>query len=229
MAKADGHLCHLNTNGKLLDDKLIEQLLTAGLDSIKFSFQGVDEKSYSEMRQGGGFAVLVAAIEKMFNMRGDNLSPYMHISTTTTYESVDIIDDFKKKMQAISDLVTVGRTKLEHIDANKANLRVEQKDLLAQLKLKQSLTKRHPRICPEVFGKLSIDWDGKVSACCQAYNRQMTVGDINRDSLTDIFHNEKISHYRQLLSRGEFEMIDFCRQCWDYMEIQTGNQTGGQK
>jgi MoaA/NifB/PqqE/SkfB family radical SAM enzyme len=63
--KNEGHLCHINTNGMLLNDRLIYELINSGLDSIKFSFQGVDEKSYNEMRQGGGFNKLIETIKVM--------------------------------------------------------------------------------------------------------------------------------------------------------------------
>ena len=40
MAKEDGHLLHLNTNGQLLNETFITDLINTGLDSLKFSFQG---------------------------------------------------------------------------------------------------------------------------------------------------------------------------------------------
>ena len=49
-AKERGLLTHINTNGSKLNQATMERLVDAGLDSIKFSFQGVDRQSFSEMR-----------------------------------------------------------------------------------------------------------------------------------------------------------------------------------
>ncbi|MEL0114280.1 MAG: radical SAM protein, partial [Rickettsiales bacterium] len=43
-------LTHLNTNGSKMTEEMARALIDAGLKSIKFSFQGVDTKSYAEMR-----------------------------------------------------------------------------------------------------------------------------------------------------------------------------------
>ena len=49
--KSAGLLCHINTNGSLLDDGFISDILKCGLDSIKFSFQGLDEYDYNRDRK----------------------------------------------------------------------------------------------------------------------------------------------------------------------------------
>ena len=46
LVKENRHLLNLNTNGQLLNERLIKKLVELGLDSIKFSFQGVNEKTY---------------------------------------------------------------------------------------------------------------------------------------------------------------------------------------
>jgi len=169
-AKDEGHLIHLNTNGQLLDKVSITELINTGLDSIKFSFQGVDEKSYQEMRQGSSFVKLVEKIKITHKIRGDKTLPYIHISTTTTYESEEAVKKFKEKFGLYCDLVTAGKTKLEHVEIEKTKLTKEQKGVLSELKTKESMIEERLKICPEVFGKLSIDWDGKITACCSDYN-----------------------------------------------------------
>lgn len=57
--KNAGAMVHINTNGSLLDDEQISQLIDMQLDSIKFSFQGADEGTYNEMRKGGDYKRLL--------------------------------------------------------------------------------------------------------------------------------------------------------------------------
>jgi len=219
-AKEDGHLIHLNTNGQLLNEKFTMDLINTGLDSIKFSFQGVDEKTYQEMRQDSSFNKLLENMKTVYNNRGTRALPYIHVSTTTTYETDDEVRSFKEKIAPYCDLVTAGKTKLEHIEIEKTKLNGMQKKLLSELKEKESMVEERLKICPEVFGKVSVDWDGQITACCSDYNRDMIIGDIKKDNLYNIFHGEKIEGYRRILRKREFEKIPHCSRCFDLMSLQ---------
>ncbi|MCL2015880.1 MAG: SPASM domain-containing protein [Defluviitaleaceae bacterium] len=119
------------------------------------------------------------------------------------------------------DYINIGKTKLEHIDIeNAANLNNEQKQLLTDLKSKESLVKKRLKICPEVFGKLSVDWDGQVTACCADYDGNMIIGDINKNTIAEIFHSDIAENYRQILRKREFTKIRQCNSCYDYMNLQ---------
>lgn len=65
--KNAGALIHLNTNGSTLDAAQIQALVDIPLDSIKFSFQGADEGTYNEMRQGGSYVKLLATVKAMYD------------------------------------------------------------------------------------------------------------------------------------------------------------------
>ncbi len=63
MVKQAGALIHINTNGSLLDEAQIKEMMDMHLDSIKFSFQGADEGTYNEMREGGDYKKLLKTIQ----------------------------------------------------------------------------------------------------------------------------------------------------------------------
>jgi len=67
--------------------------------------------------------------------------------------------------------------------------------------------------CPEVFSKLSVDWDGKVTACCGDYNRKMVVGDIHENTLAEIWNCDKLNRYRKMLSEMRHAELPLCRNC----------------
>lgn len=52
LLKQEGILVHFNTNGLLLNEAVMGEILNKEIDSIKFSFQGIDELTYEEMRGG---------------------------------------------------------------------------------------------------------------------------------------------------------------------------------
>jgi len=218
--KACGSLIHLNTNGSLLTKSLMEEFLEIPLDSIKFSFQGVDRKSYREMRNRDFFDELLAKVEQLHAMRGDREKPFIHVSTTITYERLDQVRAFRDRVSAFVDLLTIGRTILEHIDIDAAPLGNEEKATLRFLKGQESVVKKHPE-CQEVFDKLSINWDGMVSACCGDYDNLMVVGDLSRQSLQEIWTSDRINRFRDLLVEMRHDELPLCVSCYDYFGIQT--------
>jgi hypothetical protein len=65
-------------------------------------------------------------------------------------------------MKNHADLVTVGKTKMDVINLEKVRLSREKTEQLKHLKTKESLIKTHFTVCPEVFDKLSVNWDGML-------------------------------------------------------------------
>ena len=90
------------------------------------------------------------------------------------------------------------------------------KERLIWLKTKESLIKKHTE-CPEVFDKLSIYWDGKVTACCSVYDNKMVIGDILINSVQQIWNSDKLNHYMELLVNMRHEEMICYRTCYDTM------------
>lgn len=216
-------IVHVNTNGSILSDEMMKQFVDIPLDSVKFSFQGVDKKSYQEMRNNNLYDNINKNIKKMNVVRGNNKLPYIHVSTSVTYESAEQIDRFKKEIKNYADLVTVGRTIMEYIDIDKVKLSESEKHILQKLKKEESVVKEHPAICPEVYNKLSINWDGTVTACCGDYNGKMIIGDINKQSLKEIWNCSKMKNYRKKLAEKKFDDFELCRTCYDYAGLTKKN------
>lgn len=220
-AKELGIMCHFNTNGSLLTREQCIELVDIGLDSMKFSFQGIDEKSYKEMRNNDYFDQLLSTIKMLYDIRNDKPYPYIHVSTTITYETSEQVNKFKNEVEKYSDLVTVGRTILEHINLDMIKLNEEAKKTLTRLKNEESVVKQHLKCCPEVFDKLSVNWDGTVSACCADSDNKMIIGDIKENTLLEIWNSDEMNNYRKILSEKRYDEIELCKTCYDYMELQT--------
>ena len=77
--------------------------------------------------------------------------------------------------------------------------------------------KEYPRLknCPEVFNKLSVNWDGTVSACCADYDNQMIVGDLKNNSLKEIWEGTALKEYRELVLTEAHWCLPLCNGCYD--------------
>ncbi len=209
-------LTHLNTNASKLDLRMAEDLVDAGLSSIKFSFQGADKESYQQMRKTDFFEGMVRAIEKMHQARGHRKFPYISASTSLTDESPQIVEKFRERLEPLVDSLTIGRTIFGFMDLQVARLSEEEKQRIEPMIEWERANLRHPDPCPEVFDKLTIQWDGSVRVCCNDYNGLTNLGNVMTSPLRDIWRHKQIEEYRARLRKKDYD-APLCKDCWQYI------------
>jgi radical SAM protein with 4Fe4S-binding SPASM domain len=190
------------------------------IDSVKFPFQGADRKSYQEMRNTDFFEGLKEKIKTFYKMRGETLFPYIQVSTTTTYESEEMIEKFKKDFSSYTDYLNVGATNLDHIDIDEHDDGSEYWSRLRKLKEQSQKGLKKYVDCPEVYDKLTLRWDGTISACCGDFDNVMKLGNIKEKSLSEIWHSNKANNYRKILSEGGHAKLPLCKNCVQYIPLE---------
>lgn len=215
MARKKGIITHLTTNGSLLSKDMMKRIIEdEALDSIKFSFQGVDSFGYSMLRQKDNFEELINTIEEFYDFRGDKEKPYITIGTSITNETDEEVDAFICKASKISDKVEVGMTQLESSELfHIKNDRYREK--LEELQSRQMKSKKRYVCCPHVFDVITVRWNGDIAACCADIDGTMTLGNIKSDTILECWQGEKECSYRKILSEGRYEDIEVCRDCYD--------------
>jgi radical SAM protein with 4Fe4S-binding SPASM domain len=213
-AKKDGHLVHLNTNGSYLTPEMADRLLAVPIDSLKFSVQGVDRDSYREMRNIDFFDKLLETAAMLHAKRGDRERPFLQISTTVTNESQALQNAFLERVGQICDATNIGATNFDWLDLKAVRLKPSEIELLKTLMKQDSVQRVHPE-CPEVFDKLSINWNGLVTACCMDSNDLMVIGDVMKQPLSEIWRSERLNEIRRLLAEMRHDELDLCKHCWD--------------
>ncbi|CEO20413.1 radical SAM/SPASM domain-containing protein [Paraclostridium sordellii] len=220
--KNAGALIHINTNGSLLDEAQIQKLLDMHLDSIKFSFQGADEGTYNEMREGGDYLRLLDIVRKFHEMRGERDYPYIQISTTLTGETVEQIEGFKSDIGDYCDYYNVGYTKLNHLNVDTMNIDEEEKKKIRRLQEHETINHTFRPVCVEAFDKLSINWNGDVTLCCGDYDNFMIIGNILDMDLKQIFNSRAADIYRDAIAKMQYGKIKCCSNCYETVPLTKG-------
>lgn len=220
--KNAGALIHINTNGSLLDEEQIQKLLDMHLDSIKFSFQGADEGTYNEMREGGDYLRLLDMVRKFHEMRGEKDYPYTQISTTLTGETAEQIEGFKSDIGDYCDYYNVGYTKLNHLNVDTMNIDEEEKKKIRRVQEHETINHTFRPVCVEAFDKLSINWNGDVTLCCGDYDNFMLVGNILDMDLKQIFNSRAADIYRDAIAKMQYGKIKCCSTCYETVPLTKG-------
>jgi radical SAM protein with 4Fe4S-binding SPASM domain len=191
--KIESSPLHITNNGQIITEKDMKALVEIGLDSIIFSFQGATKEDYEYMRRGSSYEKLKENILKLAEIRGENLKPYIHISSTMQGETKEEISSFVNYWDKIVDSVGIGITK---------PLKKNEKGLV------------NYRPCTEVFHKLTVKWDGQVSACCGDSNNLLVVGNIKDNTLKEIWNNSpELRSIRLLLLNNRHRTLTLCKDC----------------
>lgn len=210
---------HINTNGSLLTEEHMQALVDMGLDSLKYSFQGADEGTYNEMREGGDYYKLLNGIKRLNEIRGDKPVPFIQISTTLTGETLDQVEAFKKDVEGLCDYYNIGYTKLNHLNVEAMNVSEEEKKKIRALKERETNNHQYVSVCYESFDKLSINWNGDVTLCNNDYDNFLIVGNILDMDLKQIFTSRAADQYRQVIARGEHGNIRCCSFCYEHAPL----------
>ncbi len=214
-ASGKGLLTHITTNGLLLDEEKIGRIFESGLDSIIFSFQGVDRKGYALMRNNQQYEMLEESIKALAGERKKRglEKPFIQVTTTVLDETEEEIKGFYGKWRGVADKVDHWFTSLERLeDVERAKPLFERQKVKEMLAERENETGRMGR-CNEVLTKLSVSWDGIVTACCGDYDNFLEVGNFKESSLKEIWNCKKLNYLREVLGRGEREKIPFCAKC----------------
>lgn len=213
-AKKKDIVCHLTTNGSLLDESYLEKIIESGLDSIKFSFQGVTAEGYKTLRRKDDFESLLSKIEMLYQMRGERKTPFITIGTSVTDEGTEEIDAFKQRCEAFCDKLEIGVTTLEYIDLSSVT-DPHTKSCLENLKKAQNENIRRYRCCHQVFDVITVHWNGNICACCADNDEVMLLGNLEKNTLKECWESEKENYFRKILVERKYEQLPLCRDCYD--------------
>lgn len=83
---------------------------------------------------------------------------------------------------------------------------------------KSELSKWPRGYCQRPFDQFNVTADGRVSKCCADLYFADIMGNVNDESVQDIWYGDKFNKVRENLLKGNRELIDGCRKC-DYYGV----------
>ncbi|KAA3595905.1 MAG: radical SAM protein [Calditrichaeota bacterium] len=198
------------TNAALLTKEKSIQIIESGLDKIRISVEHVDDQSYKKITQNySDYNTIKSNVKFLFNektKRKSSLHIFAKIVDTNLTEAEK--QKFKNDFAPISDTL--------RIDSLMGWSNSETKDFLLGVDVSEGMngTPLIPRkVCSEPFSKLAINFDGKVSVCCVDWSYGTIIGDLTKETLSEIWNGEKLREFRITHLKGEREKIEACKNC----------------
>jgi len=187
---------HITNNGLAIKEKHMKALVGLRVDSIIFSMQGATKKEYEAMRDNKRYDELVKNIKKLIKIRGNRPRPHIGITSTMLEDTPEDIKKFRKLWEGIVDEVGIGKTV----------------PFWNPMRLRKLYGAEYTP-CSEVYQKLSVDWDGKITACCGDYDNLLTIGEIQDITLKEAWNGKHLKAIRTLLDNNMHRCFTKCSTC----------------
>jgi len=206
----------VKTNGQLLSPEYNQRLVRCGLDMIGISVNGVDAQSFYDVtRVNVNYEKFRTNVLDLYNRRGDvRVSCKIADTNLTDWQKQKFLDDFGDRCDYIAIEGLHGWSTSEVYDW--------------KLGTDQSFdgTPRVNKIaCPLVLYMLTVSSNGDVSICNDDWAHYHQIGNINDESITDIWQGVSLKRFRRMHLSGRREDNQACANC-DYMQALPDNIDG---
>ena len=201
---------YISTNGLLLNESYIKNILKTGVDALKFSIEGYSKEVYEKIRIGGSFNNLIKNVKLMKELRdrsGSKMS--IRISTILMKDNEDIVKFVKFWGPYCDDIEYTGIT--DHIGLKNNN------EITLNAKWK------HRKTCPQIkpYNELNILSNGDMVICCVDFHGKCVLGNLLKQDLEEIWMSKRMVEIRKKAYSDRITELAPCNECYiaDYSNI----------
>jgi radical SAM protein with 4Fe4S-binding SPASM domain len=202
------------TNGALLRPELNEQLIDSGLDMICISVESVSAEGYLRVANAKiDYNAFRENVRDLF-VRRRKCEIYVKIADTGL--TAEELEKFHRDFQDIS--THIGVEKLMGWSYSS----IKDFTLGTSPDTYDGLPFTPKDVCPYPFYVMAVNFNGTVSLCGNDWSHNTVVGDVNKESLVDIWRGRNLYEFRKMLLEGRRHENKACGDCY-YLKIVPDN------
>lgn len=181
---------YITTNGALLSEQRMRTIVSAGVDSIKFSINAGTENSYEMVHGKRDFNKVLNNLRNLNNFRKGTKGQFkIYVSTILTRYTMG---EDKILYDKIKDYVD------DHIVLNCRNQGGGMFEINKLLSIKAKNEFCTSKInCTLPFNKLHITYEGYLNVCCVDFQNYLAVEDLNTCSLKEAWESKRFQELRE--------------------------------
>ncbi|HEX6323301.1 MAG TPA: radical SAM/SPASM domain-containing protein [Vicinamibacterales bacterium] len=196
----------LNTNGYNFTEEKLRLLFDHELDGINITIDGATAETAQAIRVGLKTERIERNIHRLLEMRRERgvRRPFVRVGMVALPQNVHEGPMFLRKWEGVADAVVVA-----HMS-----------DRLGSLDLADPHAGKvdTPSACVRPFRELNIWSSGMAVLCCEDWNQQHVVGDLQHETLQEIWRGGALTAARSAHSRGCGADIAICAACNHWMQ-----------
>lgn len=193
---------YFSTNGVLLNERIANDVLEAGIDSVKFSINAIDSEGYKKTHKFDDFNLVV-----------ENLKNFLRLKR----------DKFNNVKVLISSVLDVDQKSLENVFSEILGDLFLYVDNIFVYKLSytpkmQVLSKGFDVVnkCPLPFTDLYVNSDGSLGLCCKDYFNEINFGLLLDHDFMNLYNSNEFEAVRGMHKKNDFPDDHLCKKCLLY-------------
>ena len=210
-------ICHkygikasFSTNPSSLTKENVKKILDVGLDHLHISLDGATKETYEKIRRGrADYDIALKNIEYFLEERKNNGNklPRVTIAIIRMKETKDEIEAFKSQWEKKDGINQVEVKEFITWDGSSKEI-IELGDTYSK-KFKRNYY--YPCFWP--WGKFTVTWDGKVVPCCFDYDAKVILGDLNKQTIQEVWESSAMQEFRRRQLDNSFPEGHLCKNC----------------
>jgi hypothetical protein len=194
---------YLVTNASLLFPETARKIIRAGLDVMKISFYGTDEESYHATMRRLDFKTALDNVRDFVRLRKElkKSTPKLILQYMPQDANGAKTKEFQSLWRSVLDKKagdSLNFTSLDNFGGGRAYNRVGE---------------RIVSVCFYPWAALSVLCDGRAVTCCVDYNGVQGVGDLNFQSVMEIWNGPVLSAIRRNFGKLDYSGFPTCLRC----------------
>lgn len=186
-----------NTNAVLLTEEKARMLIDSGLDRITISFEGFEKTLYERNRVGAKFEEVVANVERLRNIREK-----LGVSRPKIRVQTVLVPELEGRM---NEFVAFWEGRVDQVSYNDMEPSVD----TVNKKIKNI---KSSWICPFTYQRMTVMWDGTLTACKNDYYGKLALGNIDSISIKKSW-TDSLNTLRKIHKEGQTHKIEACGEC----------------
>ena len=171
--------CKLNTNATVMNEKKINEILSANFSEVVFSVDAGTKETYESIRVKGKWERVLKNIE-LFNQIRSN--KYPKVQTVTRIAGVKV-----NNRQDINQMTNFWEKLVDEVSIKEASPRWDSYN---------NKINKITEPCMNLWTRTYVWYDGEVNPCDFDYKSNLSVGNVKEDSLKNIWNNDKYNNLR---------------------------------
>ena len=200
----------ITTNGALLTEAIGRKLISSGLDYLRISVYAVSNDRQKYLTGSNISVERIFENASRFNMlkkEMNSATPFFYVKMirTNTEEDAAFLDMYRGVCDEVALEDVCDSSSIEGMP-NFAQIEKEEM-------LKQRIFQNPKKVCSFPFYQMIISADGLVVSCCTDWSRKNIAGDLNKNTLREIWNGETLNKFRLMLLRLERSKLEACKNC----------------
>lgn len=212
-----------STNGHFLNEENARKTIESGLDRLIISVDGSTQEVYEQYRKSGKLEVVLQGARNVVKAKKElkSKTPHLIFQFLVVRPNEHQIPEIYKLAEEIG--IDEVRLKTAQIyDYAQGNPLIPSQDRYSRYRrqadgsyrIKNQLLNH----CWKLWHACVITWDGVVVPCCFDKDAKYRMGNLQEQSLREVWHQQPYREFRQQLLKGR-DKIDICTNCTEGCKI----------